>query len=461
MSDRAALNGAIGVVVNGTNALDYSGYAVSSAGDINGDGIDDFIIGAAFADPGGNSAAGESYVIFGNANIGTSSPIRISALNGANGFRLTGTDQDDYFGHNVSAAGDVNGDGFADLLIGARFGDGDSNGTIDSGESYVVFGVSNVGSGGSLALSTLNGANGFVVNGVAPGDRAGDGVGSGGDINGDGYDDFVIGAPYASVGDYDSGESYVVFGGSTVGSSGNFDLTSFDGSNGLVLTGNAENDYAGTSVSIVGDVNGDGFDDLLVGASGADPGTSDEGASYLVFGGDFTGSVTHQGTTGDDLLAGTSGSDIMIGGLGADTLAGSGGSDVLRGGAGDDVLAISSTTFQRIDGGSGSDVLRIDGSGTTLNLASTSNLKITSVETIDLTGSGNNAVTLKASDVLDLSESNNVLIVMGEAGDIVNATNESWTDQGVFDGVRTYTSISGNATLMIDDIITQNIDTGP
>ena len=149
----------------------------------------------------------------------------------------------------------------------------------------------------------------------------------------------------------------------------------------------------------------------------------------------------------------------MIGGLDNDVLVGSGGGNVMRGGAGDDVLVISDILFERIDGGTGNDILRLAGSGTTLDLTSTSNTKITGVETIDLTGSGVNALTLKASDVLVLSETSNVLTVTGVAGDVVNATSEIWTDQGVNGGIHTYTS--GNATLMIDDIITQNIDTGP
>ena len=113
-----------------------------------------------------------------------------------------------------------------------RFGDGIGNGITDSGESYVVFGASNVGAAGSIELSSLNGANGFAINGVAAGDSAGDGVGGAGDVNGDGFDDIVIGAPYAFVGDYATGTAYVVFGGASVGSGGNVNLASLDGSNG-------------------------------------------------------------------------------------------------------------------------------------------------------------------------------------------------------------------------------------
>ena len=392
-------------------------------------------------------------LFFGASNIGASNPINISTLNGANGFRLNGTDSNDSSGRIVSAAGDVNGDGIADLLIAAWFADGDGNDVPDSGESYVVFGASDVGSGGNLDLSSLNGANGFVINGVATGDSAGGGLGGGGDVNGDGFDDIVIGAPYAMDGDSATGVSYVVFGGSNVGSVVNFDLSSLDGSNGLILPGVSESDFSGTSVNIVGDVNGDGFDDILIGANGVDPITNNEGASYLVFGGDFSGAVTHQGTTDDDILNGTAGADVMIGGLGVDVLVGNGGGDVMRGGAGDDVLVISDVLFARIDGGTGDDILQLAGSGTTLDLTSTSNLKISGIETIDLTGSGANALTLKASDVLDLSETSNVLVVTGVAGDVVNATSESWTDQGVISGVHTYTS--GNATLMIDEIISR------
>ena len=373
----SSLNDTNGVVVNGDSADHYSGYSVSSAGDINGDGIDDFVIGAPLAEPGSppQPAGGESYVIFGAPNIGASNPINISTLNSANGFRLNGTDSNDSSGRIVSAAGDVNGDGIADLLIAARFADGVGNNVPDSGESYVVFGASDVGSG-NLDLSSLNGANGFVINGVAAGDSAGGGLGGGGDVNGDGFDDIVIGAPYAMDGDSATGVSYVIFGGSNVGSVVNFDLSSLDGSNGLILPGVSESDFSGTSVNIVGDVNGDGFGDILIGANGVDPITNNEGASYLVFGGDFSGAVTHQGTTGDDILNGTAGADVMIGGLGVDVLVGSGGGDVMRGGAGDDVLVISDVLFARIDGGTGDDILRLAGSGTTLDLTSTGNLKI-------------------------------------------------------------------------------------
>ncbi|MBN2833437.1 MAG: FG-GAP repeat protein, partial [Candidatus Delongbacteria bacterium] len=138
--DLSDLDGSNGFIINGIDAFDRSGYSVSSAGDVNGDGLADIIIGARFADPNGNDLAGESYVVFGKAS-GLTSSLDLSDLDGYNGFIINGIDQDDRSGYSVSSAGDVNGDGYSDIIIGARFAD--PNGNDLAGESYVIFGFSN------------------------------------------------------------------------------------------------------------------------------------------------------------------------------------------------------------------------------------------------------------------------------------------------------------------------------
>ena len=134
-------------------------------------------------------------------------------------------------------------------------------------------------------LSTLDGSNGFRLDGIDAGDRSGVSVGRAGDVNGDGYDDFLIGADSADAdGNVDSGEVYVVFG-KGMGFSATIDLSTLDGTDGYRLDGIDAGDQAGFSVSTAGDINGDGYFDILVGARGADPGTdSDAGETYLIFG---------------------------------------------------------------------------------------------------------------------------------------------------------------------------------
>ncbi|MCB1742510.1 MAG: FG-GAP repeat protein, partial [Gammaproteobacteria bacterium] len=104
------------------------------AGDVNGDGFDDVLIGAQYADPDGKDNTGESYVVFGAAG-GFQAEVELSSLDGSNGMALKGIDGGDYSGI-VGGAGDVNGDGFDDLIIGAPYADPDGN--ADVGESYVV-----------------------------------------------------------------------------------------------------------------------------------------------------------------------------------------------------------------------------------------------------------------------------------------------------------------------------------
>jgi len=273
----SSLNGSNGFRLDGVAAYDQSGRSVSAAGDINGDGLGDLIIGAFGADPNGNYS-GSSYVIYGQST-GFTATVALASLDGSNGFRLDGEAASHASGGSVSAAGDINGDGLGDLIVGAS--GAAPNGT-NSGSSYVIYGRS-TGFAATLALSGLDGSNGFRVDGEAANHSSGGSVSAAGDINGDGLDDLIVGASGAAPNGANSGSSYVVYGRNTPFAA-TLDLASLNGINGFRLDGVASYDGSGFSVSAAGDINGDGLDDLIVGAIGADPNGVYSGSSYVVYG---------------------------------------------------------------------------------------------------------------------------------------------------------------------------------
>ncbi|ALQ51467.1 FG-GAP repeat protein [Nitrosomonas ureae] len=423
--DISGLDGTNGFRLDGITELNLSGYSVDGAGDVNGDGFDDVIIGASGVDSNGSSL-GSGYVVFGKAS-GFSAAMSLFALDGSNGFRLDGAVMDRSV---VRAAGDINGDGYSDVLVSGR-----------SSSSYVVFGKA-AGFDATMDLSDLDGSNGFHLDGEGQVISAN----SAGDVNGDGFDDVIIGNSKGDSNGEDSGSSYVMFGKAS-GFDAEIKLSDLDSTNSIRLNGVAAGDRSGHSVSSAGDVNGDGFDDLMVAAIGTDWKTYNSGSVYVIFGrSSFVDDVDFPGTPGDDIFTGTSVAESFEGGDGNDRMIGRGGADSFDGGAGNDYIRILGDDFQHVDGGTGTDTLGFAGSGFNLDLSSVID-NIHGIETIALYGVGDNTLTLTAQDVIDLSGETDTLKVKGNAGDSVVGLSSGWTDGGVHGNFHTYTQ--GEAVLLI------------
>lgn len=408
--DLSGLTATDGTVLSG-NAGERAGISVAGAGDVNGDGIADLLIGGDY----GNGYAGRSYVVFG-ADGGLGATFSLGGVNGTTGFAIQGVGAYDFSGRAVSAVGDVNGDGFDDIQLGAY--NADYNNTYGSeapgtGRSYVVFGASTFGA--TFALSSLNGDNGFRLDGENQYDVAGQAVGGAGDVNGDGFDDAVVGAPMTDVGlETQAGRSYLVFGGN------------FNTAANTVIAGDA-------NANILNASNGSGTSDRLVGAQGNDTLNSDGGADVLI------------GGQGDDVL-----------GLDIDNLG---------------------NNFQ-IDGGSGTDTLLLGGTGAgnpgtfsgNLDLTGISDALITDIEVIDLNDGNTNTLTLNLNEVLNISSTavglsdtgnfldgtSNALVIRREGSDMI-VDGGGWTDAGTtviaaLGGATFDVLTQGNATLLIEQV---------
>jgi hypothetical protein len=277
--DLLNLTPSLGFKILGAATNDYAGYSVSNAGDINGDGISDVIVGASRADPSGRNYAGTAYVIYGKS--GGLTDVDLLSLTATQGFKILGAANDDYAGHSVSSAGDINGDGIKDVIIGSYCASS-SGGRSLAGTAAVIYGKS--GGLTDVDLLSLTAAQGFKILGAVASYYTGNSVSSAGDINGDGISDVMVGAERAHPsGRSHAGIAYVIYGKS--GGRTDVDLLSLTAAQGFKILGAAASDFTGNSVSSVGDINGDGISDVMVGAEYADPsGREDAGISYVIYG---------------------------------------------------------------------------------------------------------------------------------------------------------------------------------
>ena len=425
----------------------------ANVGDIDGDGFNDMMV----ADASNTS----NYIVYGGANAaswtapaswvsgsGSNGSPRLTKVVSETGITLNGT---------YSALGDINGDGYDDLLLSALGNSGDPNdfNAKNNGGLYVVFGQSGHWNNTDLNLTDLaTNKLGFRITGAVDFDRAGEYSWTGvGDMNGDGLDDFIFQAPgdqeADNAGTTSLGSSYLMFG-RQAGWQDISLLEMQDYGIQLLRTGNGY-------WTALGDVDGDGYDDVSLTNANANLQIF-YGDSFLT--GDSNIAVKHiEGTQGETLLAdaiktpsNAKGADRLIGNAGDDTLVGNGGADVLLGGAGDDLLQVGFVNndrgaivdFFKIDGGTGIDTLEFTAAATIDFTAKRDDL-VENIEIFKL-GSGNQNITLNHLDVLSITGETNtaisdptyqkghVLVIDGSGtnntGDVVNLTG-GWSNSAV------------------------------
>ncbi len=249
----------------GEDRNDFAGYAVASA-DVDGDGLDDILVGASGEDTGGANA-GAAYVVLASS-LDEASAIDLAEAD----YKFIGENPDSWAGYQLASAGDVDGDGREDIILGAD----DDDGGVEAHAAYLILASSLEtlvsGSTNSLAVADTK----FV--GETVWDWASQ-ISSAGDVDGDGLDDLIIGAAGRDDAGVQSGAAYVVLG-SSLGAEPFFDLSNAD----YKLVGEQPGAWAGAVVSDAGDVDGDGLADVLVGAYYYDGDHSYQGAAYVVLG---------------------------------------------------------------------------------------------------------------------------------------------------------------------------------
>lgn len=267
------LTGSNGFRVGGADDEARLGAAVCSAGDMDGDGRADIAFAAPQQDVASRFRAGRVYIMRGGTALLPDQSIALVT----NLMVLDGASADDQAGTSIAGGGDFNGDGLDDLAVGIPSADAGS--VTNAGRVAIVFGGTNLPAG--LTLDALDGTNGCVYVGEAVSNHAGFAVAFAGDVNGDGLDDLIAGAPDYSAGNTSKvGRAYLVFGRAQ-GPTTNL-LGALSGANGCILAGEDSSDRAGAAVAEMGDFDGDGLQDVVVGAPVA--GSLFEGRAYVVFG---------------------------------------------------------------------------------------------------------------------------------------------------------------------------------
>jgi hypothetical protein len=268
----ASLMASQGMLIEGAVAGDFTGWSVSGVGDVNGDNINDLLLGALDASPLGRSYAGAAYLIYGSKTLPAVLDLNVTLI-ASQGMVIQGAAMDNYAGGSVSSAGDANGDGINDLIVRAEYG-----------FTYLIYGSKTLPA--VLDLNTLNVTQGMIIQGAGSADVDGVGVSvsKAGDVNGDNISDFFVGAGSASpLNRTQAGAAYLIYGSKTLPAV--LDVTLLNATQGMIIQGAGAGDKAGRSVASVGDVNGDGISDLVVGAANASPlNRTHAGTVYLIYG---------------------------------------------------------------------------------------------------------------------------------------------------------------------------------